>query len=114
MERHYADGSLSAVTLEVPSQRRVWVGGSHANFTDTLITELQQATKVRSLLTAVLAFSLGSPAFGQSEVRVDDDYLQIGDNAKVKRMYQVAPAPFLSLDFTGYRFSLWPKEDPGA
>jgi hypothetical protein len=64
------------------------------------------------LATAILALVLASSAMAQSEVRVDDDHMQIGDHAKAKLSYAVAAGPALWLDFTGYRFSLWPKEEP--
>jgi len=64
------------------------------------------------LLVTVFFSLLAASAFAQSEVRVDDDHMQIGDNAKAKLHYSVSAGPALLLDMSGYKFSLWPKEEP--
>ena len=67
---------------------------------------------MRLRVIPILALFFASSVLAQSEVRVDEDHMQIGDSAKAKLAYVAAAGPTLSLDFTGYKFSLWPKEDP--
>lgn len=61
---------------------------------------------------ALLAAFLNPKSMTQGEIHVDDDHMQIGDNAKSKLTYVVAPSDAVWLDFTRYRFTLWPKEEP--
>ena len=67
------------------------------------------------ILACLIAIAMWtSSAFAQSRLlKVDDLHMQIGDNATTKKIYTAPPGPSLSLDLTGYKFSLWPKEEPG-
>lgn len=67
---------------------------------------------MRLIATTILGLLLTASAFAQGEVRVDEEHMQIGDNARAKLMYSVPAGPAIQLDMTGYKFSLWPKEEP--
>jgi hypothetical protein len=64
-------------------------------------------------LFAIVAVCVATYAGAQtSEVRVDDSHMQIGDQAREKRVYTVPTGPSFVLDLGTYRFSLWPESEP--
>lgn len=65
---------------------------------------------MRLLAITLISTLLATPAFAQSEVKVDDAHMQIGDNANL--IYSVSAGPAIVIDMTGYKFSLWPNEEP--
>jgi hypothetical protein len=67
---------------------------------------------MRTTIAALWLFFSVSLTFAQGEIRVDDEHMQIGDNAKSKLTYSIAAGAALVVDLSSYKFSLWPKEEP--